>query len=277
MNYIEMSFILDGKISDDFSEIIIAKLNEIEFESYLEEKDSVKAYIPEELFNSCLFDNVILDLKSLFSFSMNRKIIKQENWNQEWENNFQPIKINKDCVIRADFHKITDKYKYNIIINPKMSFGTGHHETTFLMIKKILSLDVYKCSVLDIGCGTGILSILSSKKGASKIIGIDIDEWSYNNSLENSLLNNVYNVEFLLSEISSINTTFDFVFANINRNIILSQIQDYINCMNSESHLLLSGFFVRDVNDIVSSAQKLGLKLIDNQNKKKWTLLHFVK
>ena len=272
MKYIELSFTLSQ--NTDFADIVVAKLNEIEFESYVETQDGVDAYIQESLFNQEKLNEVIEDLQSLFQFEYTIKEIKQENWNQQWEENFNPVEINKDCFIRAHFHDKID-CKYEIIITPKMSFGTGHHETTFLMMNEMFHIDFNNKKVLDMGCGTGILAILSKMLGSSITQAIDIDEWSYENSVENATLNNTEDIDFCLGDVTAIKGAFDVVLANINRNIILEDISKYIDSLNENSDLLLSGFLSEDVIIIRDKAESLGLSFVSHKNKNKWNLLHF--
>tara|TARA_Y100001954_G_scaffold212067_1_gene239525 strand:+ start:752 stop:1576 length:825 start_codon:yes stop_codon:yes gene_type:complete len=274
MNYIELSFVLQDK--DRFSDIVVAKLNEIEFESYVETIDGVNAYIQKKMYNIDKLNLVLSDLQNLFSFDYSIKNINKENWNSKWEENFQPVKINEECIIRAHFHEKVD-CKYDVVITPKMSFGTGHHETTFLMMNEMFCLNFKGKSVLDVGCGTGVLAILSKMLGSEDTLGIDIDEWSYNNSKENAILNNIFSIEFLLGGISSVNGSFDIVLANINRNIILSDLDKYYHLMKENSDLLLSGFLSNDVKLIREKAESLGLSLVSHKNKDKWNLLHFIK
>lgn len=272
MKYIELSFSFSQ--NTDFADIVVAKLNEIEFESYVETQDGVDAYIQESLFNQEKLNEVIEDLQSLFQFEYTIKEIKQENWNQQWEENFNPVEINKDCFIRAHFHDKID-CKYEIIITPKMSFGTGHHETTFLMMNEMFHIDFNNKKVLDMGCGTGILAILSKMLGSSITQAIDIDEWSYENSVENATLNNTEDINFCLGDVTAINGAFDVVLANINRNIILEDISKYIDSLNENSDLLLSGFLSEDVIIIRDKVESLGLSFVSHKNKNKWNLLHF--
>ena len=272
MKYIELSFSFSQ--NTDFADIVVAKLNEIEFESYVETQDGVDAYIQESLFNQEKLNEVIEDLQSLFQFEYTIKEIKQENWNQQWEENFNPVEINKDCFIRAHFHDKID-CKYEIIITPKMSFGTGHHETTFLMMNEMFHIDFNNKKVLDMGCGTGILAILSKMLGSSITQAIDIDEWSYENSVENATLNNTEDINFSLGDVTAIKGTFDVVLANINRNIILEDISKYVDSLNENSDLLLSGFLSEDVIIIRDKAESLGLSFVSHKNKNKWNLLHF--
>ena len=272
MKYIELSFSFSP--NTDHADIVIAKLNEIEFESYVETENGVDAYIQEGLFNQHKLMEVIEDLKSLFQFKYTIKGIKQENWNQQWEDNFNPVEINKNCFIRAHFHDKID-CNYEIIITPKMSFGTGHHETTFLMMNEMFQIDFKNKKVLDMGSGTGVLAILSKKLGASDIQAIDIDVWSYENSIENAILNNTQEIDFMLGDVADINRKFDVVLANINRNIILGDINKYIDSMNRNSDLLLSGFLSEDVVIIRDKVESLGLSFVSHKNKNKWNLLHF--
>jgi len=272
MKYTELSFSFSP--NTDRADIVIAKLNEIEFESYVETENGVDAYIQEGLFNQDKLMEVIEDLKSLFQFKYTIKGIKQENWNQQWEDNFNPVEINKNCFIRAHFHDKID-CNYEIIITPKMSFGTGHHETTFLMMNEMFQIDFKNKKVLDMGCGTGVLAILSKKLGASDIQAIDIDEWSYENSVENAILNNTEEIDFKLGDVADIDRKFDVVLANINRNIILEDINKYIDSMNRNSDLLLSGFLSEDVVIIRDKVESLGLSFVSHKNKNKWNLLHF--
>ena len=274
MNYIELSFTLSEK--NPFSDIIIAKLNEIEFESYIESEKGVDAYIQKDFYNKQKVESVILDLKSLFAFDYSVKEIEQENWNSQWEENFHPVLINKDCAIRSHFHESID-CKYEIIITPKMSFGTGHHETTFMMMNEMFEIEFENKSVLDMGCGTGVLAILANKLGSSKIIGIDVDEWSFENSKENAKLNSSENIEFILGNVSKINVEFDVILANINRKIILQDIPIYVDSLLTKGELLLSGFLNEDVELIRSEVEKLGLQFVSHKNKNKWNLLHFKK
>ncbi|MAO72437.1 MAG: 50S ribosomal protein L11 methyltransferase [Flavobacteriales bacterium] len=274
MNYIELSFVLQDK--DFISDIVAAKLNEIEFESYVVTEDGVNAYIQEKFYNKDKLNLVLSDLENLFSFNYSIKYINQENWNSNWEKNFEPVEINEKCVIRAHFHE-TVGCKYEIVITPKMSFGTGHHETTFLMINEMFCLNFKGKSVLDIGCGTGVLAILSKMLGSEDTLGIDINEWSYENSKENAVLNNIDSIEFLLGDISRIKGDFDIVLANINRNVILYDIDKYYKSMKENSDLILSGFLSDDVTLIREKAESLGLSLVSQKNKDKWNLLHFIK
>jgi ribosomal protein L11 methyltransferase len=272
MNYIELSFTFPEE--GDFADIVAARLNEIEFESYVETKNGIDAYVQEILLDQKELEQVIFDLQSLFVFDYSIKSIEQENWNSKWEESFNPVQINEDCVIRAHFHDKVD-CKHEIIITPKMAFGTGHHETTYLMMNQMFKLDLKNKSVLDMGCGTGVLAILSKMLGSSNTLGVDIDVWSYENSVENAVLNNISDIQFLKGDVNSLDGKFDVILANINRNIILSDINKYIDLMHEDSDLLLSGFLSEDVKIIREKSEELNLKFISHKNKNRWNLLHF--
>ena len=214
------------------------------------------------------------DVVSSFSISE----LENKNWNARWEDSFDPVHVTDNCVVRADFHTSFPEKKYDIIITPKMSFGTGHHATTSLMMRQMSQLDFSSKFVLDVGSGTGVLSILASKKQAKHIIAVDIDEWAYKNSQENILLNSVSNIELIQGDISAIkDKVFDILLVNINRNIILSQISTYYNLMKSYADILLSGFFVDDMNLILNKTEQIGFELICSENKNEWQLLHLRK
>ena len=184
MEYIEIDIRL--KLVKPYAEIFIARLNEIKYESFSTDEDGLKAYIRSDLFNKEKLTEIVDDISSFTKIDLSINAIKKENWNSDWENNYSPVHINKDCVIRAHFHARFPNIEHEIIITPKMSFGTGHHETTFLVMNQIFELNLEGKHVLDIGSGTGVLSILASKLGAKKIVGIDIDKWAYENAIENA-------------------------------------------------------------------------------------------
>jgi ribosomal protein L11 methyltransferase len=212
-----------------------------------------------------------------FSVSYKLKNIAIENWNKKWESNFKPIIVNEICQVRAPFHKAKN-IEYDIIIQPKMSFGTGHHETTRMMIKYILSNDFENKDVLDMGCGTSVLSILAEKRGAKKITAIDIDNWCYENSLENILQNSCKNITVMKGDVTLlVDKKFDIILANINRNILLSDINKYYTCLNSNGLLFLSGFYKKDIKLIEGKCSGLGLQLTENIFESDWVALKFTK
>ena len=276
MEYAELNIRL--KDIDPFSEIIIARLNEIDFETFEEDTNGVKCYIQSKLFNKNKIDSILAKILTQTSLQYSINKIPQKNWNLEWEKNFKPVRINSRCIIRADFHPPYSDIEDEIIITPKMSFGTGHHETTYLMINELYNIDLIDKRVLDIGCGTGVLSIISSKRGAEKIVAIDIDEWAYKNSIENSKLNNINNTKFILGDIDKLNgLTFNVILANINRNIILRDLHIYYRSLSLNGELFISGFLVDDINLILEVAKKLGFSLINKKNKNQWYMLRLRK
>ena len=273
MEYIEIDIRL--KLANPYAEIFIARLNEIKYESFSTDEFGLKAYIRSDLFNKKKLTEIVDDISSFTKIDLSINAIKKENWNADWENNYSPVHINKDCVIRAHFHARFPNIELEIIITPKMSFGTGHHETTFLVMNQIFELNLEGKQVLDIGSGTGVLSILASKLGAKKIVGIDIDKWAYENAIENSKLNNISNIQFIEGTAESIGKKmYDVVLANINRNIILADIQKYTRAMRPKSDMILSGFLKQDVKIILNKIKQLKFNLVASKNKNKWQMLH---
>ena len=260
------------------TEILIAELGYVGFDSFVESEKGVTAYIQKDKWNAFILDDINILSSKEFEITFEFNEIEQTNWNEEWEKNFKPVQINSHCLIRSEFHNNSGNFKDEIIITPKMSFGTGHHETTFLMINELYNLDLNDKSILDMGSGTGVLSIVASKNGAKQVVGIDIDEWAYENSIENSLLNNTNNIKFLKGDISLIeNKTFDCVLANINRNIILRDLVKYYKLLINGGKLLISGFLVEDFDLVYKKINKIGFKLINKKNKNKWLMLHLEK
>ena len=230
-----------------------------------------------------MFDKKKLDIelekiKKFTKLNFNIKHVAQKNWNEEWEKNFKPVQINSNCLIRAEFHNNNGNFKDEIIITPKMSFGTGHHETTFLMINELYNLDLNDKSILDMGSGTGVLSIVASKNGAKEVVGIDIDEWAFQNSIDNAKLNNTENISFLNGDINLIeNQNFDIILANINRNIIEKDIEVYYDLLVKKGDLLISGFLEEDVDFIINLSINNRFNVINKKNKGQWSMVHLRK
>ena len=258
------------------TEILIAELGYAGFESFVETPDGVIAYIQEGGHSESILESIYILSSEEFEITYKFKTIPQTNWNAEWEKNFNPIVVGDQCAIRAPFHDPFE-VKYDIIIEPKMSFGTGHHETTHMMIEHILASDFTNKSVLDMGCGTGILAILAMKKGAPKVEAIDIDNWCYLNSLENISRNDCNQIIVLEGDASLLEgKQYDVIIANINRNILLNDLSTYVACLNKNSSLFLSGFYNSDCALIEASCQKLGLKLETKRTRNNWVALKFV-
>ena len=258
------------------SEILIAELGYTGFESFVETPDGVVAYIQQSQHFDLILDSINILKSEEFEISYTFEIIKQTNWNAEWEKNFNPIVVGDQCAIRAPFHDSFD-VDYDIIIEPKMSFGTGHHETTHMMIEHILASDFTNKSVLDMGCGTGVLAILSKKNGAQVVEAIDIDNWCYLNCLENISRNDCAEISVLQGDASLLKgKRFDVIIANINRNILLKDLSTYAACLNENGSLFLSGFYDSDCELIESSCLKLGLKFETKRIRNSWVALKFV-
>jgi len=258
------------------TEILIAELGYAGFESFVENEDGVIAYIQKEEQQESILDEIQILQSDEFEISYTIEEIAQVNWNSEWEKNFKPIQVDDLVSIRAPFHEKTD-HKYEIIIEPKMSFGTGHHETTHMMVQHLLSLDLEDKRVLDMGCGTGILAIFSEIRGAKFIDAIDIDEWCYENTLDNLELNNCKKVDVYQGDASLlINKKYDVIIANINRNILLNDINIYTNCLNEKGVLLLSGFYQEDIPLIDAEASKYQFQLDSIIEKNNWVALKYL-
>ena len=256
-------------------EILIAELGYTGFESFVENEDGVTAYIQKEEWYDSILEDIQILKSNEFTISYTFEDIEQVNWNAEWEKNFNPIIVDDQCSVRAPFHDKPDT-KYDIVIEPKMSFGTGHHETTHMMIQHILKNDMNGKSVLDMGCGTGVLAILAAMKGAKLVEAIDIDNWCYINSLENVERNGALDITVLEGDASVLeNKTFDIIIANINRNILLKDMKTYKSCLNKGGNLFLSGFYDNDIPLITEEANKLNLTLKHQIERNNWVSLHF--
>ena len=276
MEYTELDIRVNPVVP--FTDILVARLNEIEFESYNEDESGVKAYVQTHLLEENAVAVIINEVAKLCELSYTITKVKQENWNKKWENNFEPVHINDRCVIRAHFHAEYPDIEQEIIITPKMSFGTGHHETTSLVMNEMFGIDFKNKSVLDMGSGTGVLAILAAKLGASSLIGIDFDKWAFENAVENANLNAVNNIDFIHGDSDAIGeATFDVILANINRNIILQDIATYVGAMNYKSEILFSGFLKEDIPLVLEKSEQLGLELVVSKYKNKWQMLHLKK
>jgi ribosomal protein L11 methyltransferase len=271
MGYIEVYFKLEPLLPA--REILYAELGDKGFEAFEDEVDGVRAYIKQEQFTEFLLKDLMISGIEDQKVDVSIKTIANQNWNALWESNFDPIIINSKCIIRAPFHAI-DKVEYDLIISPQMSFGTGHHETTFLMSKELFSLDLKSIDLLDMGSGTGVLAILAEKLGAKNIKAIDIEEGAYINTIDNCKLNNTKNiiVEKGDSELLE-DSLFQVILANINKNILLQDISVYSSCLTKGGKLLLSGFFTTDVAELRNEASDNGLKFVKVEEKNNWAML----
>ena len=273
--YIAYEFSLSPR--DPATEILIAELGDVGFESFVEHDNGVTAYIQKIEWNPNILDNLYVLGSNEFKISFSYFEVIQTNWNKEWEKNFNPIQVDNLVSIRAPFHK-NPSLKFDIVIEPKMSFGTGHHETTHMMVQHLLALDLENKKVLDMGCGTGILAIFAEKKGAQPIDAIDIDNWCYQNSLENIQRNGCNHITVLEGDSSLLKQKkYDIIIANINRNILISDMKTYTECLNKNGILLLSGFYKEDVIIIENEVTKHGLSFENLLQKNNWVALKFMK
>lgn len=269
-NYLEFNFKINPL--QPLNEILMAELIEIGFDSFTEEHDGILAYVQKDLFNEEDLKNVWLLNSDEVKITYEFKEMPNINWNEEWEKNFQPINVADKVYIRADFHEPSETM-HEIVITPKMSFGTGHHPTTHLMIQQMLEMDFEGKTVLDMGCGTSVLAIFAKQKDAERVVAIDIDEWSVTNSIENAEKNGV---ELEISQGTAENLgaeKFDIILANINRNILISDIPTYVSVLNDGGQLLLSGLCFFDVDDILEVCTEQNLKLTNKQQREEWISL----
>lgn len=257
------------------TEILIAELGYAGFESFVETEGGVSAYIQKEEWNEGILEDIDILKSEEFKIEYTFSEIEQVNWNEEWEKNFDPIEVNGKCTVRAPFHPERN-FEYEIVIEPKMSFGTGHHETTFMMLQFVLENDFQNKTVLDMGCGTAVLAILAEMRGASKLDAIDIDEWCFENSLENIQRNNCKNTSVYLGDASLLDgKKYDVIIANINRNILLNDMEVYRKSLNENGELYLSGFYVEDLPIITETCNKLGLTFVENKERNRWVAAKF--
>ncbi|MFT5021646.1 MAG: ribosomal protein L11 methyltransferase [Colwellia sp.] len=262
------------------SDLLIAELGGLGFESFEETATGVVAYVNKAFWEPSLLEQLEVYQYEGFTFSYTSKEIPQQNWNARWEENFSPIQVANTCVVRAPFHE-KPSVRYDIVIEPKMSFGTGHHETTHMMLDHILDLDCEDKTVLDMGSGTGVLAILAAMKGASDVDAIDIDHWCYVNATENVQRNDCAFIKIfegtvaLLSEPLFYAKKYHIVLANINRNILLEDMAQYVSHLSTEGYLLMSGFYDQDLGMIKEKAQSLGLVYIRHKEKNDWVAAVF--
>lgn len=259
------------------SEILIAELGEKAFESFIETETGISAYVQKDLWNENILEDIQILANPEFTISYSFEEIEQVNWNEEWEKNFEAIEVDGKCHVRAPFHEKTNA-EYDIIIEPKMSFGTGHHETTHMMIQHILETDCTNKKTLDMGCGTAILAILAEMKGAQPIDAIDIDNWCYLNSIENAERNNCKHISVYEGDADLlVGKRYDIIIANINRNILLNDMQTYVDCLNDNGLLFLSGFYTEDIPVISESCVSKGLTYVKQFERNNWVALKFTK
>lgn len=279
MKYFEVTFSANP-CNETITDILSALTAEIGFESFIECEGGMQAYVQQSLFDEEALKNIIADFPipdTEITYTITEP--EDKDWNEEWEKNFfQPIVIEDRCVIHSTFHKDYPKAEYDIVINPQMAFGTGHHETTSSILGELLDADLKGKSVLDMGCGTSILAILASMRGADPVTAIDIDDWCVNNSRDNIALNNINNITVELGDASLLEgrKPFDVIIANINRNILLNDMTAYTACMHKGSEIYMSGFYVQDIDAIRSKGESLGLKFVHYREKNNWAAVKLI-
>ena len=277
MDAIYIEYIFNVSPKEPATEILIAQLGFAGFESFVENENGVTAYIQKQDWSSTILEDAFILNSEEFEISYEQKEVAQTNWNAEWEKNFNPIQVDDLVSIRAPFHE-NPNLQYDIVIEPKMSFGTGHHETTHMMIQHLLELDLESKKVLDMGCGTGILAIFAEMKGAKPLDAIDIDNWCYENSLENVERNNCNHISVYEGDSQLLEEKkYDVIIANINRNILLSDMKIYTDCLNDDGVLLLSGFYEEDIPTINEEVSKYGLIFNKKIERNNWVALKYLK
>jgi len=278
MDYYELLFTTHP--AEDYQEdLLIDELAGIGFDTFEEIESGFKAYIPATEFNQQELDEHLKTYRAMFSFNYEINLILQKNWNEVWESNFEPIQIRDRVYVRATFHPYRPEFPYEIVIDPKMAFGTGHHETTSMMMDLMLDADLSSKKVLDMGCGTGILAILTGKLGATDITAIDYDPVCYESTIENSALNNIDIIKALCGSKEAIpDQQYDIILANINRNILLDQMKRYSEVLKPGGEIYFSGFYESpDLHIIREEAAKYSLKYVSHKKTKDWVAAKFIK
>ena len=276
MNYTQIRFKLTPDNQEN-REILVAVLSDLAFESFDETEEQVLGYVPGETFDFVEMNEITSALP--FSVETETEMIPDQNWNEVWEKNyFKPLLIGGRCLVRAPFHTEYQPAEFELVIEPKMAFGTGNHETTTLVAEQILDMDLAGKTVLDMGCGTGILGMLASLKGAKSITAIDIDTWSFESTVENARLNNIFNLEAKLGDASLLGSeTYEIIFANIHKNVIINDLPVYESVLQPGGKIYLSGFYTQDMPDVKAKAESLGLVEKGHQEKNNWVVYSFEK
>lgn len=282
MDYQEVTFCITP-YTEAVADALMAGLGEIGYDGFTYTDNGFKAYIPQKDFDETLLrqSELLQFFSQNYTIGWESAAIEDRDWNKEWEDHFTPILIDDQILIRAGFHPTIAGISHEIIIEPKMSFGTGHHATTALMLRTILEYAplIQGKRVLDMGCGTGILSIMASKAGAQEVTGIDIDEWAFNNAMENLQNNNISNVKIKIGDAALLaeEKPFEVILANINRNILLHDMGQYVRCLASGGYLIMSGFYLHDLPQIQEKARQSGLSFKNYQEEKEWVAAVFHK
>ena len=275
MDFIEVAV----QAPQDFTDILTAELSEIGYDTFMDTETGFNAYITEGVFSETELQEVIGRYQGMAEISYETNKIAKQNWNEEWEKNFEPLIIGNQVSVRASFHPKPENVQYDIVINPKMTFGTGHHETTTLMIENQLTVDHKNKRVLDMGTGTGILAIMACKLGAKEVVGVEIEDWSVENAAENAGLNNCPNITVHLGDVTAVENDqpYDIVLANINRNVLLADMAAYTKLLKNGGPLVLSGFYTEDVPVLQEEAERCGLIFETKREKNNWVSAIFRK
>lgn len=260
-------------------EIVMAKMVQIGFEGFIEGDLFFQAYIKDHLYSGAVVNTLIDELSAIgIRFSYHYHPVEEQNWNEAWESKFKPVLIEDQVLIRAPFHSDSDDIPFTLIIEPKMSFGTGHHYTTRMMVREMLKQPMGGMRVLDMGCGTGVLAILASKSGASRVLGIDNDQWAYENALENLERNETSSVEIRLGEVDVMRQEeFDLILANITRNVLVKDMSAYVQHLSREGTLIVSGFLAEDVQHVLNAGYRCGITHLNTLEDNNWICLTFKK
>lgn len=276
MQYTKVSFSLNPD-NEANREILTAFLAQLDFESFDESEEALHAFFPAEKVTTEQIQQTLAEVP--FAVNFLQEEMPDINWNEEWEKNyFQPLLIGNECLIRAPFHKEYPKANYEIVIEPNMAFGTGNHETTSLMIEHLSELNVEGMDVLDMGCGTGILGIFASMRNCRQVTAIDIDNWAFESTIENCRLNHITNLEARIGDANLLgNQKFDLILANIQRNIILQDMEKYVSVLNDDGILIVSGFYNNDLEEILGKAAELFLQKIEIKERNNWIACAFEK
>ena len=276
MNYYACSF--SNPENENLKDMFMELLGEIGFDSFMDTDEGFEAYCQEPALNETELDE-ILNMEQFANIKfLKKELIPDQDWNATWEASYEPVIINESCRIRAPFHQVEGSYKYDLVIEPKMSFGTAHHETTSQIIELMLQSDFSGLNLLDMGSGTGVLAILAKKLGSATTVAIDNDEWAYRNALDNIRLNDENDIVVELGDANSLNDRqFDVILANINRNILLRDMKEYVKCLVDGGKIFFSGFYEEDLKLIAKEAERLGLKYVNHLTKNNWTAAIFVK
>ena len=261
------------------SDILMSELADAGFDTFVETETGFEAYIPENLFKRSAVDQIGAEVPGNYHIDFSTEVIPAQNWNEVWEKNyFKPLVISNQVVVRAPFHSEYPACRYEIVIEPKMAFGTGNHETTSLVMETMLEMKLSGKPLLDMGCGTGILAVLASMLGANPVTAIDIDVWSYRATIENAGLNNTHNISAFLGDAGLLGAEkFDVILANIQKNIILADLHKYDQVLEPDGLMLVSGFYLADLEDIKQAAEKIGLVFENYKEKNNWVAVLFSK